>query len=98
MAGAVEYLVKDAPLVSERGRQDDPVLLFLHIPKTAGSTLEHIMYGEYKARNPAPFPHRWLRNGVYYLRGGFYAEDASQLPPDYLTYLKRDDVQAEFGH
>jgi hypothetical protein len=84
-----------------------PVLLFLHLPKTAGTTFTRLIYAEQLERNPnwegwiAPRFH--FAYGVLYLREnasyGFYRDSyESAFSAEDLAVLRRPDVEVISGH
>jgi len=75
-----------------------PILLFLHIQKTAGTTLEKYFYAAYDPGMPTvPGEDGYLNYGVYHYPGGFDKEDTAGLP-DLARILRRSDVQVAMGH
>jgi hypothetical protein len=79
--------------------QAEPILLYLHIPKTAGSTLKHCIYEQY-ANGPkgAPEERGWLREGVFYYPTGFLKPKRAIIPQWIRRALARDDINAVVGH
>jgi hypothetical protein len=74
-------------------------LLYLHIPKTAGTTLKHCIYEQY-ANGPkgAPEERGWLREGVFYYPIGFLKPKRPLIPQWIRSALARDDINAVVGH
>jgi competence ComEA-like helix-hairpin-helix protein len=83
----------------------DPVILFLHIPKTAGTTLKTLIYANYaeqhvSAELPGAAP-RVEPVYTFWTAGddGFSIEDALAPPPAHLLKALRDPaVRAVIGH
>lgn len=86
----------DRPLMKSKAQKSDRVVLFLHIPKTGGTTLKHCIYNEYKMNGNYVAEDGYLVNGIYYYPGGFYKE--TQIPPKVIRAMKRDDIRAVTGH
>jgi Galactose-3-O-sulfotransferase len=79
--------------------QSAPILLHLHIPKTAGSTLKHCIYEQY-ANGPKGEPEErgWLREGVFYYPTGFLKPKRPVIPQWIRRALARNDINAVVGH
>jgi hypothetical protein len=75
-----------------------PVLLFLHVPKTAGTTLTNCVYVEYAPETVAEYweDGDWLRGGIYYFPRGIHEDGAPS--PDEIRTLGRSDLRAVTGH
>ena len=54
------------------------VCLFLHIPKTAGTTLNHRIYHNYSVRGDGG---NWFHDGLYYFPYGFDKAKRPGLTP-----------------
>ncbi len=80
-------------------RDPNSLVFFLHIPKTAGTTLHHYFYtayyppgGSYESEEDGQ-----LHYGIYHYPGGF--EHADTAPPaDLVRILRRPDVHIVLGH
>jgi hypothetical protein len=76
------------------------LLLFLHLPKTAGTTLQHFFYTAYfdDSEGPDKTEENGLLNyGIYHYPVGFDHDDAAP-PPDLARILRRPDVRMVMGH
>jgi hypothetical protein len=82
------------------------VPLFLHIPKTAGTTLSNCIYQQYTNGLNVPAEVRagrgylceWLREGVFYYPTGFFKPKKPVVPQWVRHALARDDINAIIGH
>ena len=77
------------------GPRAGSVCLFLHIPKTAGTTLKACIYEHYAV--PAPGG-GWFRDGIYYFPYGFHKAQRPRFTPRVRAALERDDLRAAVGH
>ena len=78
---------------------DQDILIFLHIPKTAGTTLRPVFTGHYGDVEADHEPALRLLYGIAYDRGEGFLKPPGDLIPDYLaTALERYDVRAVVGH
>lgn len=85
---------------------DRPLLLYLHIPKTAGSSLTRIIYNQYNDATGSREEGGWFRDGIYFFPGdpGFVrpasADDPKRLvhPSSIAKALRRNDLRAVAGH
>ena len=75
----------------------DRVILFLHIPKTGGSTLEECLFVQCKNDDMCD-DSRSLIKGVYYYPGGFLNEPLHGLSPSVRRVLGRPDLRVVQGH
>ena len=88
---------------SERSLRADEatqqILIFLHIPKTAGTSLRTVLreqYADTECRDEADLE---LWDGILYDRGeGFLKPPGDLIPPYVATALEHHDVRAVFGH
>jgi hypothetical protein len=71
------------------------VCLFLHIPKTAGTTLKHCIYEHHSVPGPSD---DWFHEGVYYFPYGFHKARRPRFTPRVRAELARDDLRAVVGH
>jgi hypothetical protein len=76
---------------------DDRVALFLHVPKTAGTTFTNCIYNNYADATPLAEEDELLAEGVYYYLGGFLAAENGPSP-DALRAFARPDLRAVVGH
>ena len=91
----------------------EPVILFLHIPKTGGTTVENILYGQAEIRYPdlhPPVDHQdgWIARGAFFFHGvlliaenelaGFLRQPTRPPSPELIATLSRDDVRIVAGH
>jgi hypothetical protein len=78
--------------------QLEMVPLFLHIPKTAGTTLSNYIYSEYKSAVYYKAEGGFLCDGIYYYPAGLHKEPELSVAPNIQGALGRDDVRAVVGH
>jgi hypothetical protein len=77
----------------------EEVLLFLHIPKTAGSSVTPLLYEQYASPDYVSEEGGYLCAGVYYYPGtGFFKPPGGGAPPDVIEVLRRHSVRAVVGH
>jgi hypothetical protein len=76
----------------------DRIPLFLHIPKTGGTTLKHYIYDQYKTYEDYTSEEGYLVSGIYYYPDGFNKEPASVSPAQVIRTLGRHDIRAVVGH
>ncbi len=81
-----------------------PTLLFLHIPKVAGTTLSKCIQSQcasgerYKGEPDPEYPGKYmLHDGVYYYWRGFFKPPDLEVTPDVQRVLARDDLRAVVG-
>jgi hypothetical protein len=73
----------------------DAVCLFLHIPKTAGTTLKSCVYEHFAV----PGSDRdWFHDGIYYFPYGFHKPERPAFDAHARTAFARDDLRAVVGH
>ncbi len=72
------------------------VCLFLHIPKTAGTTLKTCIYDEYAVEAGQDGP--WLHDGIYYFPYGFHKAKRPRFTRAAREVLARPDLRAVVGH
>lgn len=79
---------------------DQEILVFLHIPKTAGTTLRPVVTGHYADAEADDEPELELWEGIVYDRGeGFFKPPGGNpIPPYAATALEHHDVRAVVGH
>ncbi len=82
-----------------------PVLLYLHIPKVAGTTLSKCIQSQcasenrYKAEPDPEYPWKYMiHDGVYYYWRGFFKPPDLQVTADVQRVLARGDLRAVVGH
>ncbi|QNN24131.1 sulfotransferase family protein [Planctomycetales bacterium ZRK34] len=75
-----------------------PLFLYLHIPKTGGSTLGSILYAQYHDGTYSKAEGGYLHAAVYYLPDGFIRPASDQIPRDQINAMRRSDVNAVLGH
>jgi sulfotransferase famil protein len=77
-----------------------PVLLYLHIPKTAGESLTKHIFDHYNDATGSSEEGGWFSSGVYYFPGqlGFMRRVEANYPDDVVQALRRSDLRAAVGH
>jgi hypothetical protein len=72
--------------------------LFLHIPKTAGTTLTHCIYDQCRSDEGCKLEEGRLVDGIYYYPGGFHKEPNIAIPAKVIRALEGRDIRAVVGH
>ncbi|MFC1680729.1 hypothetical protein ACFL1S_02905 [Pseudomonadota bacterium] len=74
--------------------------LFLHIPKTGGSTFNNCIFNQCKTNDVYGLENDYLNAGIYYYPVGFFKNDSIEdLPPsDFLRALRLSDLGSVVGH
>jgi Sulfotransferase family len=80
------------PVTQPRGGE---VCLFLHIPKTAGTTLKHSIYDHYSVPGDNC---DWFHDGIYYFPYGFHKTKRPEFTPIVRGMFAREDLRAVTGH
>lgn len=75
-----------------------PIFLYLHIPKTGGSTLGDILYEQYNDGSHSKSEQGYLHAGVYYVPDGFIRPKGEKITDGVLRAMRRHDVIAILGH
>lgn len=76
----------------------DRIALFLHIPKTGGTTLTNCIYHQCKTEEYYESEEGRLVDGIYYYPGGFHKEPHAMIPAGVIRALERHDIRAVVGH
>ena len=76
----------------------DRIPLFLHIPKTGGTTLKNCVYHQCESSEYFESEEGRLVDGIYYYPGGFHKEPNAATPAKIIRALKRYDIRAVVGH
>jgi Galactose-3-O-sulfotransferase len=82
-------------------RPSTRLLLFLHIPKTGGTTLSNSIYNQYSNHTSNEyFPEldAWISGGVFYYPASISTSSIRRVAAKAAPLLNRDDVQAVVGH
>jgi hypothetical protein len=74
------------------------VLLYLHVPKTGGTTFSDLIYANCCDEQYYVDAEGYLHAGVYYFPVGFFRDEAEPLRDLVLQTLKRPDLRAVVGH
>lgn len=77
---------------------DTPVFLYLHLPKTGGSTLGTIIHQQYHDGSYSKSEKGYFRAGLYYLPDGFIRKAGDQLSDDERNAIARKDLRGVLGH
>ena len=74
--------------------------LFLHLPKTGGTSFNNCICSQYKATpgTSEDGVDPYFQLGIYYFPHGFYQKGEDSFPPQTRTILGRDDLRAVVGH
>lgn len=88
--------------------QSRPIVLFLHIPKTAGTTLNKVVYANYDLRavsNEKPEEQSWENqlllfapDGIYHVRGGFHGAISDADIDSIRRQIDPDKAKVILGH
>lgn len=81
--------------------EQDGVLLFLHIPKAAGTTLGEYLFAQCRNGRPGASllaGEGLYQEGVYYVPYGFFKTEAALVPDYTLPYLQDEQLRAVSGH
>lgn len=83
--------------------QKGETVLFLHIPKVGGTTLNGIIYRQFNDNSGSSGEGGLFRSGIYYYPGqgtggGFLKDPALPIPDDVRRALRREDLHAVVGH
>lgn len=77
----------------------DRIILYLHIPKTGGTTLNSCIYNHWHDTGPYYVDaDGYLHSGIYYFPIGFFKDTALALPESVRSTLGRSDLRAVLGH
>jgi Sulfotransferase family len=77
----------------------DDVILYLHIPKTGGTTLNACIYDQWcDRRDPWCAEDGYLHNGIYYFPVGFFKKPDLSMPDHVMRAIGREDIRAVLGH
>jgi hypothetical protein len=76
----------------------DKIPLFLHIPKTGGTTLTNCIFDQHEADENYESEEGYLVNGIYYYPDGFHKSPDPVVPAGVKLALGRRDIRAVVGH
>jgi len=74
------------------------VILYLHIPKTGGTTLNKHLYRHCCSQKHDVAENGHFHAGVYYYPTGFFKEPDQLISHDIQRVLAREDLRAVLGH
>jgi hypothetical protein len=74
------------------------VILYLHIPKTGGTTLSKHLYRHCCSQRHYVAANAYFHAGVYYYPTGFFKEPGLPVSPDIQRMLAHEDLRAVLGH
>lgn len=74
------------------------IILYLHIPKTGGTTLSSCIYGQVCADKYYVAEENYFHSGVYYYPDGFFKNVNASISGPVLRALSRNDIRAVVGH
>ena len=97
------------PIFTGQHNQAAPVVLFLHIPKTAGTTLDKIIYHYCKISTYLRDEQNCYQEGIYFFPRGIEPDQyarifraahqcGNEIPDGVARALARDDLTAVAGH
>ena len=76
----------------------ESVLLYLHIPKAAGTTMSSLLYEQMRSSEDCLSDDGLFCSGVFYHPAGYVKEMDAALEPSIRNALKREDLTAVLGH
>src|SRR5262245_16000780 len=76
----------------------EEIILYLHIPKTGGKTLENCIYAQWSSQDYVCDESGYFHAGIYYYPFEFFYDENFQIPEDSIKLLGRDDLRAIMGH
>ena len=76
----------------------DPVFLYLHVPKTAGTTLTSCIYEGCCSEKYYRAEEGHLHSGIYYYPGNFHKDPEPSVLAHVARALERPDIKAVVGH
>ncbi|MFW6039199.1 MAG: sulfotransferase family 2 domain-containing protein [bacterium] len=77
--------------------ESSPVILYLHVPKAAGTTLSDWMFDQVR-RGATNTDVANLHAGVFYYPAGFVVEPSAEERAHAQRVMAREDLRAVFGH
>jgi hypothetical protein len=84
--------------LTEITHRADPVPLFLHIPKTAGTTLTQCIYQQYRTDQYRKEEGGFFVQGIYYFPADLHEDRETVISPHAARALGRGDLRAVVGH
>lgn len=75
-----------------------PVVLYMHIPKAAGTTISGVLFDCLRKKERSCEEHGHLMSGVYYYPSGFIAPLRETQSEEARRVLARNDLTAVMGH
>lgn len=79
-----------------------PVVLYLHLPKTGGTTLNQWIFAQTRAPDVPDIPELLFYSGVFWYPAeepfGFFHASAPTVPEEALRLLASSDLRAVLGH
>lgn len=94
----LKHAIKEKKEVAEKLGQisNQPLILYLHIPKAGGTTLGEFIYNQCKNGDEAD--EGLIKNGVFFMGDGFFRENETIYPTQIQNSLRRQDLRAVMGH
>ena len=73
-------------------------ILYLHIPKTGGTTLESCIYDQWSTKDCVSDESGYFHSGIYYYPFEFFYDENFEIPEGSRKILRRKDLRAVLGH
>lgn len=94
----LKHTIKDSKEIAAKiGKiSNQPLILYLHIPKAGGTTLGEFIYNQ--CQNGDQVEDGLIKNGVFFMGEGFFRESETAFSPHIQNSLRRQDLRAVMGH